>query len=186
MKDKLRFNEEEHKYYFNDKELTSVRTFIGGFFSPFEEDKIAGFTAKAKGITKEEVLAELKTMKENNGITLKEVAAHLGLESQVLAEKHVEALAKVAELEADLDKVFSRIGRSEESLQAERFIAFIKRHGKISYTKAYHHIHSYFPDFRDFEGILAGAIRSGLIRMRFEGNSTQPEAAVLEYIGADK
>ena len=70
----------------------------------------------------------------------------------------------LAATEKDLDKVFSRIGRSEDSLQAERFIQFIKRHGKIKYAEAYRHIHSYFPDFKDFEGILAGAIRSGMIR----------------------
>jgi hypothetical protein len=103
----------------------------------------------------------------------------ISVEDLVLADKMLEITEK------DLDKVFSRIGRSEESLQSERFISFIKRHMKISYTKAYHHIHSYFPDFRDFEGILAGAIRSGQVRMRFEGNSTAPEAAVLEYICAD-
>ena len=100
------------------------------------------------------------------------------LDDVVLADKMLEAT------EHDLDKVFSRIGRSEDSLQAERFIAFIKRFGKLPYTKAYQHIHSYFPDFRDFEGVLAGAIRSGQIRMQFEGNSTQPEAAVLIYTGA--
>jgi len=103
----------------------------------------------------------------------------ISVEDLILADKMLEITEK------DLDKVFSRIGRSEESLQAERFISFIKRHGKITYTKAYHHIHSYFPDFRDFEGVLAGAIRSGQVKMRFEGNSTAPEAAVLEYIGAD-
>ena len=100
------------------------------------------------------------------------------LEDVVLADKMLEAT------EHDLDKVFSRIGRSEESLQAERFIQFIKRYGKVSYTKAYQHIHSYFPDFRDFEGVLAGAMRSGQIKMAFEGNGTTPEFAVLIYTGA--
>lgn len=64
-------------------------------------------------------------------------------------------------LEPDLAKVFSRIGRGEDSLQAERFISTIIRRGRVPYDEAYRIIHSAFPDARDFEGILAGAIRSG-------------------------
>ena len=97
----------------------------------------------------------------------------------VLADKMLETTEK------DIDKVFSRIGRSEDSLQAERFISFIKRHGKegLPYIKAYQHIHSYFPDFRDFEGVLAGALKSGQIKMFFKGNGTTPEHALLVYTG---
>jgi hypothetical protein len=99
------------------------------------------------------------------------------LEDVVLANKMLEAT------EPNLDKVFSRIGRTEDSLQAERFIDFIKRHGKVRYVKAYQHIHSYFPDFRDFEGVLAGALKSGQISMYYEGNSTQVENTWLQYTG---
>ena len=86
--------------------------------------------------------------------------------------------------EEGLDKVFSRIGRSEESLQAERFLTFVKRYGKVSYTKAYAHIHTYFPDFRNFEGMLAGCVKSGQIRVTYEGNTTMPEHSWLVYSGA--
>jgi len=65
------------------------------------------------------------------------------------------------DLETDMHRVFSRIGRSEDSLQAERFIDFVRRKGMIPYDQAYKMIHVYFPDFRDFEGILAGALNSG-------------------------
>ena len=71
--------------------------------------------------------------------------------------------------EADLGKVFSRIGRSEDSLQTERFVQYIKRRGTCPYEEAYRNIHTYFPDFRDFEGIVTGTIRSGLIAMRQQG-----------------
>lgn len=73
--------------------------------------------------------------------------------------------AMLLDVEADMHRVFSRIGRSEESLQAERFIEYVKRHGPVAYDKAYKMIHTYFPDFRDFEGVLAGALRSGQIIM---------------------
>lgn len=99
------------------------------------------------------------------------------LEDLALADKMLEATEK------DLDKVFSRIGRSEESLQAERFITYIKRHKEVAYVKAYQHIHSYFSDFRDFEGVLAGAMKSGQIKMAYRGNSTNVESAVLIYTG---
>lgn len=68
-------------------------------------------------------------------------------------------------LEPDMQKVFSKIGRSEDSIQAERFIEFVLKKGIVTYEEAYQMIHTYFPDFRDFEGIVAGAIRSGQLRV---------------------
>jgi len=73
-------------------------------------------------------------------------------------------------IEGEIDKVFSRIGRTEDSLQAERFIQFVQKKGKVSYQEAYKSIHTYFSDFKDFEGILSGAIRSGYISMQQIGN----------------
>lgn len=73
------------------------------------------------------------------------------------------------DVEADMQRVFSRIGRSEDSLQAERFIEYVRRHGPVEYDKAYKMIHIYFPDFRDFEGVINGAVRSGQITMTFTG-----------------
>lgn len=69
------------------------------------------------------------------------------------------------DLEADMHQVFTRIGRTEDSMQAERFIDFIRRKGTIPYNEAYKMIHIYFPDFRDFEGILTGAVRSGQVEI---------------------
>jgi hypothetical protein len=74
------------------------------------------------------------------------------------------------DLEADMHRVFSRIGRTEDSMQAERFIEFVRRKGAIPYADAYKMIHSYFPDFRDFEGILAGALNSGQLLMQMSAN----------------
>jgi hypothetical protein len=77
----------------------------------------------------------------------------------------------VTELELDMPKVFSRIGRTEESIQAERFIKFVQARGRVPYEVAYRHVHSAFPKLRDFEGILSGAIRSGAIIQVQEGLS---------------
>lgn len=69
------------------------------------------------------------------------------------------------DLEADMHRVFSRIGRTEDSMQAERFIDYVRRKGSVTYHEAYKMIHIYFPDFRDFEGILTGAVNSGQIKI---------------------
>lgn len=69
------------------------------------------------------------------------------------------------DLETDMPKVFSRIGRTEISLQAERFIDLIRRKGEVEYGEAYRLVHSHFSDFRDFEGVLNGAIRSGQLTL---------------------
>ena len=50
-------------------------------------------------------------------------------------------------------------------MQAERFIDYIERQGVVGYHEAYKMIHIYFPDFRDFEGILEGAVRSGQVTL---------------------
>lgn len=108
----------------------------------------------------------------------------------ITVEDLILANTMLEEAEVHLENVFSRIGRSEDSLQAERFIGFIKRNSPVAYAKAYSHIHSYFPDFRDFEGILAGAIRSGVVRMEFSGiprmgpDGKMMQDATLVYTGA--
>lgn len=70
------------------------------------------------------------------------------------------------DIENDMPRVFARIGRTEQSLQAERFITYIREHGPCTIETAYAMIHAHFPDCRDFEGIMAGAIRSGQVVMK--------------------
>jgi hypothetical protein len=95
------------------------------------------------------------------------------------------ANAMLLDIETDMPKVFSRIGRTEDSMQAERFIEFVKRKGTIPYHDAYKMIHIYFPDFRDFEGILAGAVSSGQLQVITTAGGifiqavTKPSAAVI-------
>jgi len=83
----------------------------------------------------------------------------IGVEDLQLANTMLE------DLEQDMPRVFSRIGRTEDSMQAERFVDFVQRKGSVGYHEAYKMIHIYFPDFRDFEGILQGAVNSGQIKM---------------------
>lgn len=64
-----------------------------------------------------------------------------------------------------MPKVFSKIGRTEESVQTERFISFVQSAGEkgLPYAEAYRHVHLHFPQMKDFEGIVAGAKRAGYI-----------------------
>ena len=87
----------------------------------------------------------------------------ISLDDLQLANKMLE------DLEDDMNRVFSRIGLTDESINAERFIEFVTKQGTIPYTEAYRMIHLYFPDFRNFEGILEGALRSGQIRIEMAG-----------------
>lgn len=67
----------------------------------------------------------------------------------------------LAATEGSLDKVFAQIGRTEQSAAASKFIAMIQARGAVLYEEAYRLVYAHFPDMRDFEGILAGAIKSG-------------------------
>ncbi len=83
--------------------------------------------------------------------------------------------------EKDAEKVFAKIGRTEDSLQAERLLAYIERRGTVPYQTAYKYIYTYFPDFRDFEGIVAGLIRSGQVKFDISGDG-DPTKGLLVFI----
>ena len=93
------------------------------------------------------------------------LSASRGNSLHITADDLQLANTMLIDVEADMNRVFSRIGRTEDSMQAERFIEFVKRKGMIPYAEAYKMIHIYFPDFRDFEGILAGALNSGQLKI---------------------
>lgn len=85
----------------------------------------------------------------------------------VITEEHLFLANKaISEREADMPKVFAKMGQNKQSVQAERFIQFVQRHGTVSYGAAYQYVHSSFPGFRDFENIVAGAIRAGFMLLQ--------------------
>lgn len=93
------------------------------------------------------------------------IAASAG-DELVLHREHLFIANKmISDLEVEMPKVFAKIGRTEQSVQAERFIKFVQKNGRISYGGAYQYVHSAFPGFRDFENVVAGAIRAGFIRL---------------------
>jgi hypothetical protein len=75
----------------------------------------------------------------------------------------------ICDIEPDMLKVFSKIGRTDESLYAERLLDFVKQRQSLPYEEAYRYIHFAFPDFLEFNGIVAGLINSGQIENREQG-----------------
>ena len=63
----------------------------------------------------------------------------------------------VTALEEAMPKVFGKIGRTDVSLQTDRFLSYVSKRGaRSSYTEAYRFIHAYFPSNKEFEDMLAG------------------------------
>lgn len=90
----------------------------------------------------------------------------------VITEEHlIVAEQMTTDLEPDMQFVFSKIGKSENALYAERLVWFVHQHGQVDYQKAYRYVHSHFPSMRDFDDILAGAIKAGYLRLEHHGHS---------------
>lgn len=84
----------------------------------------------------------------------------------ITAEDLALANTMVSDLEQDMPKVFAKIGKNQQAIQVDRFIAFVKAKPEgVPYAVAYQFIHSHFPDARNIEGIFTGAIRAGLVEI---------------------
>jgi hypothetical protein len=83
----------------------------------------------------------------------------------------------VTDLEPDMQFVFSKIGKSETALYAERLIWFVHSKGKVPYTEAYRYVHSHFPSMRDFEDVLTGCVRAGYLKLEQVGTQMHLIAA---------
>jgi hypothetical protein len=85
------------------------------------------------------------------------------------AEHLAVAERMVSDLEPDMAQVFAKIGLSDESLHTERLLQYIRVSGPVEWEVAFRHVHKYFPGIKDYENVLSGLIRSGLVEMRQVG-----------------
>lgn len=69
----------------------------------------------------------------------------------------------LTDLEPDMPKVFAKIGRSHTSLHTEKFLKWCYKNSPVRYEAAHRYIHNEFPLLRDFESMLQGCIRAGLL-----------------------
>lgn len=97
------------------------------------------------------------------------IAAARSSRLEITAEHLATADRMVSDLEEDMQKVFARIGRSEDSVHTERLLAYIRQRGKVEWAAAYQHVHRYFPGLRDYENIVAGLVKSRLVQIVQEG-----------------
>jgi hypothetical protein len=92
------------------------------------------------------------------------IAASCRDELVIKAEDLALAERMITDLEPDMPKVFARIGRTEDSIQAERLLQYIRKNAPIKYSKAYQYIYTSFPFCKDYEGIITGLVHAGLIK----------------------
>lgn len=94
------------------------------------------------------------------------VLAASARDSLVITQPDLElANTMVTDLEADMPHVFSKIGRTDVSLQTERFLNFVRKRREVGYHEAYRFVHAYFPSAKDFQEVVQGGISSGQIKM---------------------
>lgn len=114
------------------------------------------------------------------------LSAAMGNSLRITAEHLQIADQMITDLEPDLQLVFSKIGKSDTALYAERLIWYVHTKGIVPFAEAYRYVHSYFPSMRDFDDILIGCIRAGYIKADLRngqnflmaGNTRLPEASI--------
>ena len=72
-------------------------------------------------------------------------------------------------VEQNMEMVFSRIGKTEASLQLESLITYVRSRDAIPLEEAMRHIHDHFPDYRDMDGVVSGLVRSGYVELAQRG-----------------
>lgn len=88
----------------------------------------------------------------------------------------------VTDLEPDMQKVFGKIGRSEMSVQVERLLYYARKRGKAHYMELYRYMHAAFPSMKEYEDVLAGCVRAGLVRVVQINGEMVVEAISLEQL----
>lgn len=75
----------------------------------------------------------------------------------------------ISALEDTMPKIFKQIGRTEESRNAEKFLEYVQRRGKVPFAEAYRYVKIEFPGWKEFENMTAAAIRSGQMKLMVLG-----------------
>lgn len=91
------------------------------------------------------------------------LAASQGDDQWITEEHLADAHTMVTDLEPDMSMVFSKIGKSDVSVYADRLVEYVHKRGRCSYQDAYRYVYQHFPSMRDFDDIFAGCVRAGYI-----------------------
>jgi hypothetical protein len=98
------------------------------------------------------------------------MSASMSGDMQITDEILSVADTMLADLEPDMAMVFSKIGKTEQSVYIDRMVELVARHGRLPYAEVYRTVHAYFPSMRDFEDLLAGCVKAGLLRLEQTGS----------------
>lgn len=102
---------------------------------------------------------------------------------QLEAEHLAIAARMLTDLEPDMEKIYEKIGKAENSDHIDRLIFYVRKRGTVSFAEAYAYVHSYFPELRKFEDIVAGLVRSG--KFTIKGGRTSNESAIIVWVGGE-
>lgn len=89
------------------------------------------------------------------------------------AEKELTAL------ESDLPKVFDRVGKSQDSVHADRLLEMVRAKGMMDFTEAYAAMHSSIPHIEEFENLMRSLERAGLLKLDVVGGKLKLRASSL-------
>jgi len=88
----------------------------------------------------------------------------------VIEAEHLATAARmVTDLEPDMQMVFSKIGKTEDSVYIDRLIEYVIKRKVCPWADAYRFVHAHFPKIQDFEAMITGAIRAEYLELKQEG-----------------
>ena len=93
------------------------------------------------------------------------IAASQRDELIITAEDLQLANIMITDLEEALPKVFSKIGKSPQSIQVDRFVRMVQSQRVVPYEEAYRWVYTQFPDPRAAQAVIEGAVKAGFIRL---------------------
>lgn len=78
----------------------------------------------------------------------------------------------VTELEKDMPLIFGLVGRTDLSMQTDRFLGYVRKRNEVEYFEVYRYMHNYFPDAKQFELVLDGAVKARFVQIISMGSRT--------------
>lgn len=75
----------------------------------------------------------------------------------------------LASVEVDMEKVFSRIGKTENAMQVENLLLWIQSRGSVPMDEAYRYMMAHFPDSRELDAVFQGLIKASVIGLEQRG-----------------
>lgn len=85
----------------------------------------------------------------------------------------IRAEGELTQLEADLPKVFDRVGKSQDSVHADRLLELINARGSLSTKEAYAAMRSALPHYEEFDTLMRSLEQAGAIKLQVVGNKLQ-------------